>query len=98
MRHGLNLMFLFSFFLFLPFAAAQDNNERTSQGYQVAKDNYLAIPSDMQVKRIGSNVITPEPDIDYLARKLEEQNKQIEEMRLKMEEMDARLKKLEGHT
>lgn len=71
------------------------DSRRTEKGYQVAQDNYLNIPPDMRVQKVGSNVITPEPEIAYLSRKLDEQNAVMAQIQTKLDALDARLQTLE---
>ena len=56
---------------FLPLYAEPDPN-----GREISKDVYANIPDDMQVKKVASNVITPESDTAYLARKFDAFEKQ----------------------
>ncbi len=76
------------------FAAFGEDREsqRNEKGYLVTQDNYLNIPSDMKVRKVANNVITPEPDTDYLARKIEEQNHRLDAMQARLDEMEKRLK------
>jgi hypothetical protein len=92
-----NLLFVMILALFvLPFAYGADEEfEKTPQGYQIAKDNYLNIPSDMKVQHVANNVFKPEEDADYLSRKIEEQNLQITQLKSQINDLDARVKKLE---
>ena len=84
--------------LVLPPAYADDASPRSEKGYKVSQDHYLNIPQDMKIQKVGDNVITPEPDVTYLARKLEEQKKQLEEIQRRLQDMNDRLKNLEGQT
>lgn len=70
--------------------------ERTEKGVKVAQDNYLNIPSDMQVRKVVANVITPEDDAAYVARKIEAQNRRIDEMSSRLQAAEARLSALES--
>ena len=75
----------------VPYAAeSSPEPRRTEQGYEVTKDNFLNIPSDMKVHKVAGNVITSEPDIDYLARKLEEQNQRIAQLEARIQELEKR--------
>ena len=76
--------------------AFSEELKRTPEGVQVAQDNYLNIPADMQVRKVANNVITPEDDVVYIARKLEEQNQRLQEMASKLQAIDTRLKALEA--
>jgi peptidoglycan hydrolase CwlO-like protein len=82
--------------LLAPSAVYADELQRTEDGVKVAKDNYLNIPSDMQVRRVANNVITPEDDAAYIARKIEEQNKRLDEMNAKIQALDSRIKTVES--
>ena len=53
-----------------PLLGAEPSGKRTDQGYEISQDVYANVPSDMRIKKIANNVITPEADTDYLARKL----------------------------
>ena len=79
-----------------PYFAQAEELKRTEEGVRVAKDNYLNIPSDMQVRKVAGNVITPEDDAAYIARKIDEQNKRIDEMKAKLDTFDSRLQALEA--
>lgn len=86
----------------LPTGYAEDLNSSSNKnasempaGYEISKDNYLNVPSDMKIRKVANNVITTEPDVTYLARKFEEQNKRLEEISQKLHDMDERMKNLE---
>ncbi len=69
---------------------------RDEKGYKVNQDHVMNIPSDMKVKKFGGNVISPESDTDYVARKLEDQGKRIEALQSRLNEIDGRLKTIES--
>jgi peptide subunit release factor 1 (eRF1) len=82
--------------LFLaPLSVRAEEYQRSDKGYEVSKDNYLNIPPDMKVNQVAHNVITHEPDVDYLARRLDEQNAKIQVLQSKINELETRLKTLE---
>jgi hypothetical protein len=85
---------------------ADDQNvqgERTEKGYVVSKDNYAAVPSDLRIKKVANNVITPESQEDYTNRKFEElsarldlQQTQLESQSDQIKDLSARLALLES--
>ena len=86
------------FGILLPRARAEETQDpaRDENGYKVNQDHVMNIPSDMKVKKFGGNVVSPESDTDYVARKLEDQGKRIETIQEKLNQIDARLKALES--
>lgn len=87
--------------LFFPFhrAAAEENVEgaRTAEGFVVKKGAYVAIPDDMQMKRVGKNVIKPEEEEFYVARKIEALQDQLSETERKLQQrLDIIAKNLES--
>jgi hypothetical protein len=75
-RPAQTLLLIGFFCLCLPSSmqAEEDENvslERTEEGFVVKKGAYVDIPEDMKLQRVASNVIKPEPNEQYLARKFE---------------------------
>ena len=83
---------------FLPQSLQAEEKEglRDEKGYLVTQDNYLNIPSDLKVRKVANNVITPEPDTDYLARRLDDQDRRLSAMQARLEEMEKRMNKIES--
>lgn len=90
------LIYVLCIFIFPSFVGAADSNapgERTEKGFQVAKQNFILIPEDQQVKKIANNVIAPESTEEYMARKFKTWEEQINAFGAKLEE---RLTKIEA--
>ena len=100
MSHLKKILLILLLVLGIPFAPvrAEEAQEpaKDENGYKVNQDHVMNIPSDMKVNKFGGNVITPESDTDYMARKLDAQGKRIGDLESKLTALDARLKAVES--
>lgn len=86
------ILILILFFFASPAFAEESSSPSPSpspQGRQVAHNVFLQIPDDMKVEKVANNVITTEPDIEFLARKMEEQNKRLEAIEARLAALDS---------
>lgn len=97
---GLCLLVFVALTTFPPSTFSQDKDkvegERSDQGFVVGKGSYVSIPDDMEMKRVAKNVIKPEPDAEYVSRKLESLEKTLGEQLTTLDtRWEERFKKIE---
>ena len=91
------------------YAGEPPTGPRTQDGLKVEEDSnvFMNVPEDMQIKKVGSNVLRPEDEVNYLARRLNELekksaqfeasvNKRIENLEKKADEVEKDPQKAEG--
>ena len=76
-------------------AFAEDDKTHERGGYRTSSNSYLRIPSDMKVQKIANNVITAEPDSEYMDRRFNQQQEELDAVRERMQDLENRLKVLE---
>lgn len=96
-------LFLFIFIAWMTFTPSvfphdeeTVEGERSEYGFIVGKGSYVAIPGDMEMKRVAKNVIKPEPDAEYVSRKLDLLEKTLGEQLATLDtRWEERFKKIE---
>ena len=90
------ILFLAILFLYSSaIAIAEDSKTASPDNVRNSSDFHYNIPSDMQVTKVGGNVVQMESTADYTARKIGEQNKKIDEQKRVIDELKSNLRSLD---